>query len=69
LERTPPPVRGSRRLKIRYITQVQRLPVTFIAFVSRRKGFPESYVSYIKNQIRADFGLSSIPFRLELRER
>ncbi len=69
LTRTPPPVRGRGRLKVRYITQVQRLPVTFVAFVNRRKGFPESYVGYLKNQIRADFGLSSIPFRLELRER
>ncbi len=69
IERTPPPVRGRGRLKVRYITQVQRLPVTFVAFVNRRKGFPESYVSYLKNQIRADFGLTSIPFDLELRER
>lgn len=69
VERTPPPVRGNRRLKIRYMTQVQRLPVTFVAFVSRKKAFPDSYVGYLKNQIRADFGLSSIPFRLELRER
>ena len=69
LDRTPPPVRGRGRLKVRYITQVQRLPVTFIAFVNRSKGFPDSYVSYLKNQIRADFGLSSIPFKLELRER
>jgi len=69
LDRTPPPVRGRGRLKIRYITQVQRLPVTFIAFVNRKKGFPESYIGYLKNQIRADFGLSSIPFTLELRER
>jgi GTPase len=69
LERTPPPVRGRGRLKVRYMTQVQRLPVTFIAFVSRTKGFPDSYVGYLKNQIRADFGLSSISFRLELRER
>ncbi len=69
LERTPPPVRGRGRLKVRYMTQVQRFPITFIAFVNRRKGFPQSYVGYLKNQIRADFGLSSIPFRLELRER
>ena len=69
LERTPPPVRGRGRLKVRYMTQVQRFPITFIAFVNRRKGFPDSYVGYLKNQIRADFGLSSIPFRLELRER
>ncbi|MFP4114070.1 MAG: ribosome biogenesis GTPase Der [Spirochaetota bacterium] len=69
VESTPPPVRGRGRLKIRYITQVQRLPVTFVAFVNRKKGFPDSYVGYLKNRIRADFGLSSIPFRLELRER
>lgn len=69
VEETPPPVRGGRRLKVRYMTQVNTLPVTFVVFVSRKKGFPDSYVQYLKNRIAADFGIDSIPFRLELRER
>ncbi|TVQ27698.1 MAG: ribosome biogenesis GTPase Der [Spirochaetaceae bacterium] len=70
LERTPPPVVGRRgRPKMRYITQATRFPMTFVAFVNRKKDFTDSYVGYLKNQIRADFGLTKIPFRLELRER
>lgn len=69
LEENPPPVRGKRRPRIRYMTQVDRLPVTFVAFVSSTKALADSYVQYLKNRIRADFGLDKIPFRLELRDR
>lgn len=70
VERTPPPVHGHRgRPKFRYMTQTNRLPVTFVAFVKHKKAIPESYVGYLKNQIRNDFGMTKIPFRLELRER
>jgi GTP-binding protein len=70
VERTPPPVHGHRgRPKFRYMTQTNRLPVTFVAFVKHKKAIPESYVGYLKNQIRKDFGMTKIPFRLELRER
>ncbi|MBU8913708.1 MAG: ribosome biogenesis GTPase Der [Spirochaetales bacterium] len=69
VEENPPPMRGRRRPKIKYMTQVDRLPVTFIAFVSNRRGIAESYVQYLRNRIRADFGLDKIPIRLELRHR
>jgi len=69
VEENPPPIRNRRRPKIKYITQVDRLPVTFIAFVSSRRMFAESYVQYLRNRIRADFGLDKIPIRLELRDR
>jgi GTP-binding protein len=70
VEENPPPVRGRRgRPKLRYITQVDTLPVTFVAFVGRRQHFADSYVQYLKNRIRLDFGFDKIPFRLELRER
>ncbi|MEE8441292.1 MAG: ribosome biogenesis GTPase Der, partial [Spirochaetia bacterium] len=65
IEENPPPIRGRRRPKIRYMTQVDRLPVTFVAFVSNRRGIAESYVGYLRNRIRADFGLDKIPIRLE----
>jgi GTPase len=69
IEENPPPVRGRRRPKFKYMTQVDRLPMTFIAFVSNERNIAESYVQYLRNRIRADFGLDKIPIRLELRGR
>lgn len=65
----PPPVRGGRRARFKYMTQVDTLPVTFVAFVGNRRGIAESYVGYLRNRIRMEFGLDKIPIRLELRHR
>ncbi len=54
--------------KIRYITQVSSNPVVFVAFVNRKKGFPQAYIDYIKNRIREELGFSLIPISIELRE-
>lgn len=59
----------SKTFKIRYITQVSSDPVEFILFVNREKLFPTSYVRYIKNQIKKEFGFNKIPFTVELKER
>ncbi len=66
-ERTPPPVIGRGRLKLRYITQVSTQPATFVLFVNRQRGIPESYIGYIRNCIRKDLGFSHVPVKLELR--
>ncbi|MFP4643031.1 MAG: ribosome biogenesis GTPase Der [Spirochaetales bacterium] len=66
-ERTPPPVIGRGRLKLRYMTQVSTQPVTFVLFVNRQRGIPESYLGYIRNCIRKDLGFSHVPVKLELR--
>ena len=41
----------------------------FLFFVNRIHGFPETYVSYLKNMIRRDFGFTNIPVEISLRER
>ncbi len=66
-ERTPPPVIGRGRLKLRYMTQVSTQPATFVLFANRQRGIPESYVSYIRNCIRKDLGFAHVPVKLELR--
>ena len=66
-ERTPPPVMGRGRLKLRYMTQVSTQPVTFVLFLNRQRGIPESYIGYIRNCIREDLGFSHVPVKLELR--
>jgi GTP-binding protein len=66
-EETPPPMIKGRRLKLRYITQPQSNPVRFVLFVSRKHAFPDTYLSYIRNKIRSEFGFTDIPIKIELR--
>ena len=66
--RTPPPSRKGFFWKIKYIVQAGNLPMKFILFVNRKKGFPESYVGYIKNRIREEFLLGEIPIQCEIRD-
>lgn len=68
VETNPPPLLQRRPVKIRYITQPETSPLVFVAFVNRTRGFPEHYRRYLVNCIRKEFGLNSVPIRLELRE-
>lgn len=65
LEAHPPPM-GShgRRLTIRYVTQAKTRPPTFVLFSATAVKFPESYLRYLVNGLREDFGLDGIPIRL-----
>lgn len=64
------PPRGPKgHYKMLYGTQVSATPVRFLFFVNRIEGFPETYVSYIKNCIRDTFGFTYIPVEISLRER
>jgi GTP-binding protein len=60
----PPPLVRGRRLKVRYMTQVNTRPPTFAVFVSQRGGLPEAYARYLVNGLRDDFGLDGVPVRL-----
>jgi GTP-binding protein len=64
---TPPAVQG-RRIKLRYVTQPNARPPTFIAFCSRPDALPKSYVRYLVNSLRETFGLPGVPIRLLLRK-
>ncbi|MBN2658409.1 MAG: ribosome biogenesis GTPase Der [Spirochaetales bacterium] len=66
---TPIPMVKGKNYKIRYITQVSSDPVQFVLFVNRENNFPESYVRYIKNQIKKEFNFNKIPFSIDLKER
>ena len=65
------PARGKdgRAYKILYGTAVSVAPQEFVLFVNRTDGFPENYVSYIKNKIRAELSLAHIPIKVTLRAR
>ena len=64
----PPPAVGGRRLKIRYMTQANARPPTFVAFCSQPKALPDSYVRYLVNGLREAFDLPGVPIRFNLRK-
>jgi GTP-binding protein len=62
-QHSPPLVRG-RRLRLRYMTQASARPPRFALFTNFVKEFPESYLRYLTNHMREDFGLHGVPIRI-----
>jgi GTP-binding protein len=67
-EHHPPPVVGARRLRLRYMTQVNTRPPSFALFASKPGELPESYRRYLVNALRQDFDLPGTPIRMMLRK-
>ena len=68
VEAHPPPAVSGRRIKLRYITQANARPPTFVVFCSQPKALPASYVRYLVNGLREAFDLPGVPIRLNLRK-
>lgn len=64
-----PPSDKGRRLKVLYGTQVSTKPPTFVIFVNSKKLMHFSYVRYLENQIRKNFGLEGTSVRMVIREK
>jgi GTP-binding protein len=54
--------------KILYATQGGILPTRFILFVNQKRLFHFSYLRYIENRIRDEYGFKGVPIQIELRE-
>ena len=68
VEAHPPPAVTGRRVKLRYITQANARPPTFVVFCSLPKALPDAYVRYLVNGLRETFDLPGVPIRLNLRK-
>ena len=68
VEAHPPPAHSGRRIKLRYMTQANARPPTFVVFCSQPKGLPESYSRYLVNALRESFDMPGVPIRLNLRK-
>jgi GTPase len=64
----PPPLAAGRRLRLRYMTQVNTRPPTFALFASKPAELPDAYRRYLVNALRRDFDLFGMPIRLMLRQ-
>jgi len=67
-QRHPPPAPGGRRIRLRYMTQANARPPTFVVFCSNASDMPASYIRYLVNGLREDFGLWGVPVRINLRQ-
>jgi GTPase len=65
----PPPAPGGKRIKLRYMTQVNNRPPTFAIFGSRVDQLPASYARYLLNGIRRDLDFGAVPVRINMRSR
>lgn len=54
--------------KVLYATQPGVKPTTFVLFVNQRRLFHFSYLRYIENRLRKEYGFEGVPIRIELRE-
>lgn len=68
LARHAPPAVAGRRIKIRYVTQSNARPPTFVIFSSRVDALPDSYLRYLTNDLKRTFGLTASPVRLHARQ-
>jgi GTP-binding protein len=67
-ERHPPPLIAGRRLRLRYMTQVNTRPPTFALFASKPAKLPDAYRRYLVNALRQEFDLRGTPIRMMLRK-
>ncbi len=65
--RTPPPTAQGRPVRLRYMAQTNTRPPTFVLFANRPEAVAESYLRYLGNALRDDFGLDGVPLRLSVR--
>ncbi len=64
----PPPAASGRRIRLRYMTQANARPPTFVVFCSQPRGLPTSYSRYLVNGLRESFDLPGVPIRLNMRK-
>ncbi len=65
----PPPMHRGRQLKILFMTQADVHPPKFIIFVNDPKLMHFSYLRFLENKLREQFGFEGTPLKLIVRAR
>ena len=68
VRRQPPPHARGRPVRIKYATQAETAPPTFILFSNLPDEIPVHYRRFIVNGMRARWGFEGVPLRLRLRK-
>jgi GTP-binding protein len=67
--RRKPPSRLGKFIQIKYLTQTDIAPPTFVFFCSHPELIEKAYLQYLQNQLREEFGFEGVPIRLKLRRK
>ncbi|SNX52763.1 ribosome biogenesis GTPase Der [Thermoanaerobacterium sp. RBIITD] len=65
----PPPADKGRPLKVYYITQYGIKPPSFAVFVNDPEIMHFSYMRFLENTIRENFGFRGVPIKMEVRKK
>ena len=65
----PPASPGHRHVRVLYAAQTSVAPPTFVFFTNVATSFHFSYVRFLENQIRDEFGFMGTPIRVQVRAR
>ncbi len=65
----PPPGAGKKKIRIFYATQIKTGPPFFALFVNYPEELHFSYLRYLENRLRENFGFEGTPIRFVLRQR
>lgn len=65
----PPLQKNGKRVAIKYITQANTRPPTFVLFSNNPDVLPSSYIRYLITGIRNTFQMQGVPMRLYIRKR
>ena len=62
------PAIGTKRGKIKFVSQADSVPPKFIFHVNNEKAFHSTYRRYLENKLREKFGFHGTPIRMEFRD-
>lgn len=67
--RRKPPAKQGKHIQFNYVTQTEVAPPTFVFFCNQPTLVDKSYLNYLTNQLRAEFGFEGSPIRLKCRRK
>lgn len=68
VRRQPPPHARGRAVRLKYATQAETAPPTFVVFSNLPDAIPTHYRRYIANSLRARWDFAGVPVRVRLRK-
>lgn len=67
-DQSPPPIRGSRRARLKYITQVSTCPPEFVVFCTKAGDIGQTYKRFLINRLRKAFDIYGVPLTLHFKQ-
>ena len=69
IEKTPPPSRKGKYIKIKYITQLPTKKISFAFFCNLPQYIDEAYKRFLENRLREHFNFEGVPINIFFRKK